>query len=69
MRYVVLNILDFATTFQVFILLLDKHAEAVCRCLDKYWLLRAPTPDVLVYDNGTEYKGTFKDMAEILGQI
>ena len=65
-QYVVLNVLDFATCFNVFILLPDKHAETVFKHLDRFWLLWAPSPDVIVFDKGTEYQGTFKDMAEKL---
>jgi hypothetical protein len=63
-RYFALNILDFATTFQVMALLDDCSAE---ECAEKFWLwwvVWAGPPKTLVTDLGTSFLAAFITLAE-----
>ena len=48
--------------------LADEEASTVASAFQRYWLLWAPPPDEIVFDSGTEFKGMFKDLAELWTQ-
>jgi hypothetical protein len=66
-QYVFLNVVDFATTFQLGILVPDKSARAVGEAFQAHWLRWAGAPENLVYDKGTEYQGVFRNFVEKYG--
>jgi transposase InsO family protein len=66
-KYVLLNILDLATTFQVCVSVMDKSATATVRAFEERWINWAGVPDVIVFDKGTEYLGSFRQMVERYG--
>ena len=58
---------DYATTFNIGILVPDKSAQSVGKALQEYWLRWAGPPDHLVYDKGTEYQGVFRNIVDKYG--
>ena len=68
-QYVFLNVVDYATTFQLGILVSDKSARAVGEAFQAHWLRWAGAPENLVYDKGTEYQGVFRNFVEKYGLL
>jgi hypothetical protein len=66
-QYVFLSVLDYATTFNVGVLVPDKSEQSVGKALQEYWLRWAGPPDHLVYDKGTEYQGVFRNIVDKFG--
>jgi len=63
-QYVFLNILDYATTFNVGVLV---SAQSVGKALQEYWFRWAGAPEFLVFDKGTEYQGVFRNIVDKYG--
>ena len=45
----------------------DKSATATMEAFDNVWLSRYPRPQFIGFDNGSEYKGVFKEMCNNYG--
>ena len=65
--YYCLNILDLATTFNVFVLLPNKTSLAVAKAYQHFWLNWAGVPDKVVTDKGKEFYGDFQEVQAQLG--
>ena len=66
-QFMLLNILDLATCFNLAVPLESKSAEQVARALKLYWLQWASSPEKVIVDQGTEFHGDFKDAMSQLG--
>ena len=66
-KFLVLNMVGFATRFSMLGLLNSHDAMEVVRVFSKEWINWAGTPETVYSDHGSEFKGNFDRWANTLG--